>query len=758
MSESIPVSNYNNVNDHQPDLGYKIFNHGSGIAVETTHINDVIELIWHEDGTLTIVINGDAAIRLDAVQAQEVLINSQGGNDLIFVTGDTPEGNTLRLHGSSGNDRIIGSNGEEQLEGSDGVDRLWGMGGDDILYSGDNDDSGDGSTDYLYGGTGDDHLHGGSGDQLHGNADADTYYGGGVQWNDYDDVNPTGSPGNYEVGDQFSEYSEALPEELESLSSVDNVASDSPVAGAEEAPVEPDSDLGPGPAPDDLPVADPPIGLENMDVPEELPVPSGANAEEQRQLILEQLEGFYTTTIEDLEQASADSLKQAQLAADAGDMDAASAWAAKAEWYASQAERLSAAAEVRFELAAVPADPDDAQAFVDPGMVILGGLDKIAGQARENADEAERVASGAEPEDETSESTDEEPVSESTSEEPSASESDEPEAASSPALAEGDPGDQVSAYSEQLTGFYAEEIALARENAQTAAEKAQIYADSGNTELAEQWARTAIREANRAETLLQEAQARLAGALVQLNELLNDPDATQEAKDDAQKEFDDAKEAVTTAEGEAAKARVFAEDARSEAGLSEDDDGSVPPSDDATTGSEPDDVAPGADGDEPSAAGADGDEPGAAGADGEESGDEVSESSDEMAADATESGDDPYDQAMDNASDGTNRQESDRRSRGARSGNFLIAMAESLGLMQAKFLGNALKSLEIMDNLSEKTFDEKDFNGQRQHREDFLIAQSTFQADMQMFNIISQASATALRSTGEGMAAVVRKN
>ena len=217
----------------------------------------------------------------------------------------------------------------------------------------------------------------------------------------------------------------------------------------------------------------------------------------------------------------------------------------------------------------------------------------------------------------------------------------------------------------------------------------------------------------------------------------------------AQQQFDEAKLAVETAETQAAEAAGFAEEARVAAGLPEGDDASVPSADDATTEpgaegseSEPEGATPGAEGSEP-------------GADGEEPGGEGTEAP--GAAGGAESSDDPYNEAMDNASQGTAQTEADRRTRG-RSGNFLIAMAEAMGLMQAKFLGDALKHLDTMDSLSSVELPEGDADAERQHRELFLVAQSMFQADMQMFNISSQASATALRSTGEGMTAVVRKN
>ena len=747
VSNQIQATHYDGAARTVPD-NYTIKEHNGFTTLWTTDRDDVVELIWHDDGTLTIVVNGEHAIWVDDVKAGKVFIHTEGGDDTIFVTGNTPEGNELILHGGDGSDVIIGSDGKEQIEGGDGIDYLWGMGGDDKLYGAWSDDSKDRDVDYLHGGAGNDELHGKGSDELHGNAGEDIF-SGGIHFGNSADINPDLSGSEYIESDEDYVAPPSSDELTELTSNADNVRyqigptnSDIP---PDAEPAEPDPsadtapDLGPGAPPDDLPTAEPPIGNENMEVPEEPPVPSGVSAEEQPQLIFDQLDDFYKSTIEDLASASESCLAQAQLAADAGDMDAATAWAAKADWYASQAERLSAAAEVRFGIAVRPEDADSIDGLFDSAWETVEDCEALAVEARAYADEAERIAEGVEPE---------EPA------EPATEVPSDTEEAPVPPLPSTLPGGDTAAgqlfhFHDQLTGFYAKEIEQALDKAQTYAENAIIAADSGDTEGAERWARLALEQSARADELLQDAQARLGGAERQLDEVLNDPDATEAEKELAQQQYDEAKLAVETAETQAAEAADLAEEARVAAGLPEGDDGSVPSADDATTEpgaegseSEPEGATPGAEGSEP-------------GADGEEPGGEGTEAP--GAAGGAESSDDPYNEAMDNASQGTAQTEADRRTRG-RSGNFLLAMAEAMGLMQAKFLGDAMKSLDTMDSLSSVEIPEGDADAERQHREAFLVAQSMFQADMQMFNIVSQASATALRSTGEGMAAVVRKN
>ena len=478
-------------------------------------------------------------------------------------------------------------------------------------------------------------------------------------------------------------------------------------------------------------------------------LPGGGTAVGQVEIFHEQLTDFYAEQIAQARENAQTYFEDARTAAASGDFPEAERLANMALRESARADQLLVEAQARLEAAEVqlnevlndPAATDEqkatAQEQYDESKLAVETAETQATEAAGFAEKA-RVAAGlpvgadgsvetaADVEPESSES-------ELVGEEPSATESDGTTATPSPDLPSTLPGGdtavgQVEIFHEQLTDFYAEQIAQARENAQTYSEDAQTAAASGDFPEAERLANMALRESARADQLLVEAQARLEAAEVQLNEVLNDPAATDEQKATAQEQYDEAKLAVETAETQATEAAGFAEKARVAAGLPVGADGSVETAEGGAT-----------------EAGAEGSAPGVEGVEDEIIGlDEFS--------------DDPYNEAMDNASEGIAQQENDRRTTRTRSGNFLLAIAEAMGLMQAKFLGNAMKNLDIMDSLSNAEIPEGDANAERQHREAFLVAQSKFQADMQMFNIVSQASATVMRSTGEGMAAVVRKN
>ena len=67
--------------------------------------------------------------------------------------------------------------------------------------------------------------------------------------------------------------------------------------------------------------------------------------------------------------------------------------------------------------------------------------------------------------------------------------------------------------------------------------------------------------------------------------------------------------------------------------------------------------------------------------------------------------------------------------------------------VQGKFLSEALENMETMKNLA----------GDEDSSQEFLTAQSEYQANMQMFNMMANASATSIKSIGEGLTALARK-
>lgn len=87
--------------------------------------------------------------------------------------------------------------------------------------------------------------------------------------------------------------------------------------------------------------------------------------------------------------------------------------------------------------------------------------------------------------------------------------------------------------------------------------------------------------------------------------------------------------------------------------------------------------------------------------------------------------------------------------------NWLEILAENLAEIQAKFLNKALAASDVMAAESGNAAGEGDNSGTPSTA--FLEAQAQFTANMQLFNLFANQSATALKTIGEGLAGVARK-
>lgn len=104
------------------------------------------------------------------------------------------------------------------------------------------------------------------------------------------------------------------------------------------------------------------------------------------------------------------------------------------------------------------------------------------------------------------------------------------------------------------------------------------------------------------------------------------------------------------------------------------------------------------------------------------------------------------------------------------SGNFLVALAEAMGSVQGDFLEAALAEQEAMEGMVDKmkenattnvglSDDEKADKQQQEglDAKEFSIAQSKFSANMQMFNMYSTQVSTGLKTIGEALTGIARK-
>jgi Ca2+-binding RTX toxin-like protein len=109
--------------------------------------------------TFTITANGTrvrfdrldpAPFSLDIGTTENLVLNANGGDDVISTTGDLAALISLTIDGGAGNDTILGGNGADLLLGGDGNDFVDGQQGNDVAFLGAGDDTfqwdpGDGS-------------------------------------------------------------------------------------------------------------------------------------------------------------------------------------------------------------------------------------------------------------------------------------------------------------------------------------------------------------------------------------------------------------------------------------------------------------------------------------------------------------------------------------------------------------------------------------------------------------------------------------
>jgi hypothetical protein len=89
-------------------------------------------------------------------------------------------------------------------------------------------------------------------------------------------------------------------------------------------------------------------------------------------------------------------------------------------------------------------------------------------------------------------------------------------------------------------------------------------------------------------------------------------------------------------------------------------------------------------------------------------------------------------------------------------GNWLVQLARALADVQNKFLSAAFKNQETM-NSNAPDSESKDKKAEDDKRMKFMEAQAEYSANMQMFNQVATMTATSLKTLGEALAAISRK-
>src|SRR5262245_6182363 len=125
-----------------PGDGSDLFEGGSGI--DTAEVNG-----GNASEVFTVTANGDR-VRFDRVSpgpfsidigtTENLVVNANGGDDMISATGNLASLIKLTIDGGAGNDTILGGNGNDTLIGGDGNDFIDGNQGDDVAQLGAGDD------------------------------------------------------------------------------------------------------------------------------------------------------------------------------------------------------------------------------------------------------------------------------------------------------------------------------------------------------------------------------------------------------------------------------------------------------------------------------------------------------------------------------------------------------------------------------------------------------------------------------------------
>jgi len=79
-------------------------------------------------------------------------------------------------------------------------------------------------------------------------------------------------------------------------------------------------------------------------------------------------------------------------------------------------------------------------------------------------------------------------------------------------------------------------------------------------------------------------------------------------------------------------------------------------------------------------------------------------------------------------------------------GSWLVALSNAMSKIQGEFMEKALANLDKMDGLTGK-----------EDASEFMTQQGEYQANMKMFGMMAEASSTALKSLGEAMMTLSRK-
>jgi hypothetical protein len=111
----------------------------------------------------------------------------------------------------------------------------------------------------------------------------------------------------------------------------------------------------------------------------------------------------------------------------------------------------------------------------------------------------------------------------------------------------------------------------------------------------------------------------------------------------------------------------------------------------------------------------------------------------------------------------TSCSEDDKKAKSNGSGSWLVALAKAMGEMTGEHLQ---KMMQAQDRMEDSKVDDADLEGlsdeeasqlKQEKGKEFTQAQAEFQAEAKLFAMCSEATSTVLKSVGEGLSSMARK-
>jgi hypothetical protein len=105
----------------------------------------------------------------------------------------------------------------------------------------------------------------------------------------------------------------------------------------------------------------------------------------------------------------------------------------------------------------------------------------------------------------------------------------------------------------------------------------------------------------------------------------------------------------------------------------------------------------------------------------------------------------------------TSSEDDSKEAKKARSGNWLVALAQGMAEIASKHLDGMMKAQRTMEESSPDDASKLSDDQKQKNQNDFIRAQGEFQAESKLFTMATEAASNAVKSVGDGLASLARK-